>query len=318
MEIGGRMLPRACRSCRRSTSSTAAPTSTPNRTSSAPSASSRRGRTGAGHIHVDPVRRRRPSLPGRGVRAVRDGGRAARAGAAAHARPGAARLRAQLPARDHRDPEARRRGDRRTRLPHARGAPRRRGPLGAPRQPRGTELPLRGRARRAPLECRAAAPGAGPSGQNARHRAPRCCARPRSDLRTRHARRLDRLHRRRGRLHEGRVLRQLREQGGHVPALLDEQFADELERLETALARTGDPVEEARAAAEELPSSPRLANPSGRGLYQEFAAHAARNDAFREQFAARERALRERMADLFERWTGAPDQPACRARTSPP
>ncbi len=36
-----------------------------------------RGRPPAGDLHVDPVRRRHPPLPRRGVRAVRDGGRAA-------------------------------------------------------------------------------------------------------------------------------------------------------------------------------------------------------------------------------------------------
>ena len=48
MEIGGRLLPPACRSCPRSTSSTAAPTSTRSRTSSGPSASSSGGRSAGG------------------------------------------------------------------------------------------------------------------------------------------------------------------------------------------------------------------------------------------------------------------------------
>jgi AcrR family transcriptional regulator len=87
-------------------------------------------------------------------------------------------------------------------------------------------------------------------------------------------------------------------------ALLDEKFAAELDRLETAMAGSGEPAEEARQAAEEFlvyvdrdPEWPRL--------YQEFAAHAARNDGFRAEFAARQRALRARMADVFARWASA-------------
>jgi AcrR family transcriptional regulator len=86
--------------------------------------------------------------------------------------------------------------------------------------------------------------------------------------------------------------------------MLDEKFAAELERLETAMAGVGEPAEEARQAAEGFlgylnrdPEWPRL--------YQEFAAHAARNDAFRAELAERQRALRARMADLFARWASA-------------
>jgi AcrR family transcriptional regulator len=88
--------------------------------------------------------------------------------------------------------------------------------------------------------------------------------------------------------------------------ILDEKFAAELERLEAAMAGSGEPAEEARQAAEEFlvyvdrdPEWPRL--------YQEFAAHAARNDAFRAELAARQRALRGRMAEVFARWTRALD-----------
>jgi AcrR family transcriptional regulator len=86
--------------------------------------------------------------------------------------------------------------------------------------------------------------------------------------------------------------------------LLDEKFAAELERLETAMAGDGELAEEARKAAEGFltyvgrdPEWPRL--------YQEFAAHAARNEAFRAEFAARQRALRARMADVFARQAAA-------------
>lgn len=83
--------------------------------------------------------------------------------------------------------------------------------------------------------------------------------------------------------------------------LLDEHFATELARLDTVLEGTADPAQEARAAAEGFLARVD-SEPEWRGLYRELAAHAGRNEAFREQFAARERDLRERMASVFERW----------------
>jgi AcrR family transcriptional regulator len=84
--------------------------------------------------------------------------------------------------------------------------------------------------------------------------------------------------------------------------VLDEHFAAELARLEAVLSGAGDPVEEARQAAEDF-----LAHidsdPEWRRLYQEFATHAARHDSFRAEFAARQRALREQMAAVFTRWS---------------
>lgn len=83
--------------------------------------------------------------------------------------------------------------------------------------------------------------------------------------------------------------------------LLDEHFAAEVARLDTVLEGTGDPVLEARVAAEGFIA--RIdSEPEWRGLYRELAAHAGRNPSFREQFAARQRDLRERMASVFERW----------------
>ena len=83
--------------------------------------------------------------------------------------------------------------------------------------------------------------------------------------------------------------------------MLDEHFATELARLDAVLAGTAEPVEEARRAAEDF-----LAHidsdPEWRRLYQEFATHAARHDSFRAEFAARQRALRARMAEVFTRW----------------
>jgi len=83
--------------------------------------------------------------------------------------------------------------------------------------------------------------------------------------------------------------------------MLDEHFATELVRLDAVLAGTGDPAEETRRAAEDFLEQID-ADPEWRRLYQELATHAARHDAFRAEFAARQRALRERMAAVFARW----------------
>lgn len=83
--------------------------------------------------------------------------------------------------------------------------------------------------------------------------------------------------------------------------LLDEHFSAEVTRLDTVLAGTGDPAQEARAAAEGFIARVD-SEPEWRGLYRELAGHAARNEPFRRQFAARQSDLRERMAAVFERW----------------
>jgi AcrR family transcriptional regulator len=86
--------------------------------------------------------------------------------------------------------------------------------------------------------------------------------------------------------------------------MLDEKFAAELERLDAAMVGSGEAADEVRqAAAEFLVYMDR--DPEWPRLYQEFAAHAARNDAFRAEFAARHRALRARMAEVFARWASA-------------
>jgi len=86
--------------------------------------------------------------------------------------------------------------------------------------------------------------------------------------------------------------------------MLDEHFATELARLDAVLRGTGDPAAEARAAAddflEQIDSDPRW-----RRLYQEFCTHAARNEAFRIELAARQRDLRARMASVFARWASS-------------
>jgi AcrR family transcriptional regulator len=83
--------------------------------------------------------------------------------------------------------------------------------------------------------------------------------------------------------------------------MLDEHFATELVRLDAVLSGTGEPAQEARAAAEDFLEHID-SDPEWRRLYQEFATHAARHESFRVEFAARQRALRERMAAVFARW----------------
>jgi AcrR family transcriptional regulator len=84
--------------------------------------------------------------------------------------------------------------------------------------------------------------------------------------------------------------------------MLDERFAAELERLDRVLAGEGEPGAEARDAAADFiafvhsyPGWPRL--------YFEFTAYAARNEAFRLELAARQRALRERIVEIYRRWS---------------
>lgn len=87
-------------------------------------------------------------------------------------------------------------------------------------------------------------------------------------------------------------------------AMLEQKFAADLQRLEAAMAGSGEATDQVRRAAGEFlhyvyrdPEWPRL--------YQEFAAHAARNEDFRAQFAARQRELRAGMADVFTRWAAS-------------
>jgi AcrR family transcriptional regulator len=86
--------------------------------------------------------------------------------------------------------------------------------------------------------------------------------------------------------------------------ILDERFAAEMERLETAMSGVGEPTDEARHAAEEFLTYVD-SDPEWPRLYQEFTTHAARNEEFRTELAARQQALRERMAAIFARWTEA-------------
>ena len=82
--------------------------------------------------------------------------------------------------------------------------------------------------------------------------------------------------------------------------MLEEQFACELERLDEMLDSGDDPYEAARAAAADF-----IHFAGGQGwprMYFQFAAHAARDDKFRRELAARQKEMRERIAQVFERW----------------
>lgn len=85
-------------------------------------------------------------------------------------------------------------------------------------------------------------------------------------------------------------------------AILDQKFATEIARLQSALKGAGEPTAEIRAATEgfleQIDS-----DPSWPRLYQEFAAHAARNPAFRRELVVRQRRMRSAMAEIFERWS---------------
>jgi AcrR family transcriptional regulator len=82
--------------------------------------------------------------------------------------------------------------------------------------------------------------------------------------------------------------------------MLDERFAQELERLDQALVGAQEPLEEARAAAAEFIHFAGADDwPS---LYFQFVAHAARNEEFREEFVTRLRAMRQRLAEIIGRW----------------
>jgi AcrR family transcriptional regulator len=83
--------------------------------------------------------------------------------------------------------------------------------------------------------------------------------------------------------------------------ILDEKFSRELERLEEALAGTQEPSEEARNAAAEFIHF--ASDEEWPRLYFQFAAHAARNEEFRQELATRQEAMRDRLAQPYERWT---------------
>jgi AcrR family transcriptional regulator len=82
--------------------------------------------------------------------------------------------------------------------------------------------------------------------------------------------------------------------------MLDEKFSHEIERIDRSLAGTDDPDQEARAAATDFIHS--ASDDEWPRLYFQFAAYAARNEEFRQELATRQRAMRERVVKVYERW----------------
>jgi len=82
--------------------------------------------------------------------------------------------------------------------------------------------------------------------------------------------------------------------------MLDERYATELERLEAHLPGE-EPVEEVRQSAEDFIRFVR-SDPEWPRLYFEFVVYAARNPEFREELATRNRAMRERIAEVIRNW----------------
>jgi AcrR family transcriptional regulator len=83
--------------------------------------------------------------------------------------------------------------------------------------------------------------------------------------------------------------------------MLDERYAEELERLEAHLPGEGAPAEEVRESADDFLRFIR-SDPEWPRLYFEFVVYAARNPDFREELATRNRAMRERIAQVIENW----------------
>jgi AcrR family transcriptional regulator len=86
--------------------------------------------------------------------------------------------------------------------------------------------------------------------------------------------------------------------------MLDQRYTDELERLEAHLPGEGAPAEEVRESAEDFIQFVR-SDPEWPRLYFEFVVYAARNPEFREELATRNRAMRERIAEVIRNWREA-------------
>jgi AcrR family transcriptional regulator len=90
--------------------------------------------------------------------------------------------------------------------------------------------------------------------------------------------------------------------------MLDEHFAAEIERMDRALAGSGDPGEEARHAATAFTQYV-FADSEWPTLYFQFAAQAARDEEFREELATRSRAMRAKMVEILRRWSAGEKEP---------
>lgn len=84
-------------------------------------------------------------------------------------------------------------------------------------------------------------------------------------------------------------------------AMLDEKFGAEIERMDRALAGSGDFDEEARHAAAVFTDYV-FADSEWPTLYFQFAAQAARDEDFRQELVTRIHAMRAKMAEIFRRW----------------
>jgi AcrR family transcriptional regulator len=83
-------------------------------------------------------------------------------------------------------------------------------------------------------------------------------------------------------------------------AMLDERFAGRIEQIDRATDDDTEPEEQARRAGVDF-SHYLAADPEWQRLFFEFAAYAGRNDDFREELVTRYGALRERIAEVYER-----------------
>jgi AcrR family transcriptional regulator len=84
--------------------------------------------------------------------------------------------------------------------------------------------------------------------------------------------------------------------------MLDEHFAAEIERMDKALAGSGDPAEEARHAAADF-TQYIFADSEWPVLYFQLAAQASRDEEFRQELATRCRAMRAKMVEVLRRWS---------------
>lgn len=82
--------------------------------------------------------------------------------------------------------------------------------------------------------------------------------------------------------------------------MLDEHFAARLDEIVAALGASDDPAVMARRAGDDFGRT-LSADPHWQTLFLEFAAHASRNEAFREQLVARYGMLRAGIAELLRR-----------------
>ncbi len=83
--------------------------------------------------------------------------------------------------------------------------------------------------------------------------------------------------------------------------MLDERYAAELERLEATLPGEEAAAEEVRKSAEDFIRFA-WADSEWPKLYFEFTTYAARNPDFRDELATRNRAMRDRIAEVIRSW----------------